>query len=254
MYTSNAYYPSPIDGNLYHIYVGLDNGMLAPVHFIRNGDSLVLTFQTQSGYNPNYQPITVLVNGNVSNLMYYQPQGYGQNQLLYCTTNFNNSIELICNTDFQQYQSLNFISGSNQVLLPIPSSHNNILPSSGYIETMPNCLPVNSNSNMPIEVLQGLQALQNGQLADININMNTNGFNLTAEDMNGDRYVIEKYNMNGIQHESRTRIDSRDTKESRLETVKQLRLVHNMTQNQIANYLGVSQKTVSNDLKDLNIK
>lgn len=252
MYTTNAYYPSPIDGNYYETYILLSNGQLAPVHFIHNQNVLNLVYfpSTAWGQPPIPATVNVMINNGVSNLVYYQPQNFGLSQLLYCTGNMPQNITLMFNPQFRQFHPVNICDSG--LLNVIPNS-NNTLPSVSFIEQNPNKVPVNINTNIPNEILQGLQAVQNGSLSNVTINSNQHGFNLTAEDQEGNRYLIEKYNVNGIKHTSQTIVDTSSVKQERQIQVKQLRL-EKMTQSQIANHLGVSQKTISNDLKELELK
>lgn len=252
MYTTNAYYPSPIDGNFYETYIFLNNGQLTPVHFFQqpNGLSLVYYPLTTWGQAPAPTQVLVSVNNGASNLVYYQPQRFGQTQLLYCTSHMPHHINLMFNPEFQNFIPVNVCDSG---LSEVASNSSQTLPCASFIEQNPNRLPVHPNSNIPHEIIQGLQAVQNGQFSNISVNSNHHGFHLTAEDQYGNRIIIEKYNLNGIKHTSETVVETTDMKQARQAQVKQLRLAK-MTQSQIANHLGVSQKTISNDLRELGLK
>ncbi|EJV0371514.1 HTH domain-containing protein [Vibrio vulnificus] len=252
MFTSMAYFPSPIDGNYYPTYVQLADGQLAEVHFYNGVNGLELVYYPNAAWGQAPTPISVHVviqNGN-SNLAYYQPQQYGQAQLLYCTSRMHQHLTLMLNTEFQQFVPVNICDSDLLQLQKLPTD---IIPHAAYMEQNPNRIPVNVGTNLPPEIIQGLQAVQNGALTNISITSNQQGFHLTAEDHEGNRYVLEKYTKNGISHISETTVDTSTVKMERQLQVKQLRS-NKMTQSQIANYLGVSQKTISNDLKELGLK
>ena len=253
MYTPNAYYPSTVDGNLYETYIQLANGQLAPICFLHVQDSLKLVYYTPGilGHPPVANDVQLIVNNCISNIVYYQPQGLGQTQLLYCVGRADQSITLVCNTAFQQFSPVNFIKSSSA---PVLENDVNTLLCSSYIEQNPNRRPVQFGGDIPQEILRGLQAVQNGSLRNVMINSNQDGFRLTAEDLEGSRYILEKRKKNDIERTIETIIDPADSKEFRQKQVKQLRLEKKKTQTDIANYLGVSQKTISNDIKELGIK
>ncbi|MBW3532983.1 hypothetical protein [Shewanella sp. NKUCC06_TVS] len=251
MYTSNAYYPSPIDGNIYPIYVFLANGQLAVVHFFQlpSGLNLVYYAQTNYGQPPVPTPVCVSVNQGVSNLVYFQPQPFGQNQLLYCTSHLDRQIDLMFNSAFQVFLPVSVYDRGELNMMP---KANEQPANNYYIDQYPNRLPVNPNTDVPPEIIQGLLAVQNGQLASMDVNTNQYGFYLTAEDNDGNRFVFEKTNINGINTTNQTTVIIGDSKIERQSQVKVLRS-RGMTQIQIANHLGVSQKTISNDLKELGL-
>lgn len=252
MYTSNAYFPSPIDGNYYPTYIYLTDGRLAEVHFFNTANGLDLIYYPANDFAqaPNPSSVRVDVQNGNSNLVYFQPNQFGQSQLLYCTSNLHQHLTLMLNTHFQQFEPITVCDSG---LLQMNQSSTEVIPHAAYMEPTPNRIPVNSGNNLPPEILQGLQAVQNGALTNISITSNQQGFSLTAEDLSGNRYVLEKYSNNGINHINSTTIETSNEKHHRQIQVKQLRL-QKMTQSQIANYLGVSQKTISNDLKELGLK
>lgn len=252
MYTSTAYFPSPVDGNYYPTYVYLDNGQLVEVHFFNSHNGLDLVYFPHTSWGQAPSPISVhltIQNGN-SNLVYFQPNQYGQSQLLYCTSGMHQHLTLMLNSEFQQFEP---ITVCDSRLLQIQQPSTEVIPYAAYMEPNPNRIPVNSGNSLPTEIIQGLQAVQNGSLTNVSISSNQQGFSLTAEDLEGNRYIIEKYTNNGISHVSQTSVETSNDKLERHVQVKQLR-ANKMTQSQIANYLGVSQKTISNDLKELGLK
>lgn len=252
MYTTQAYYASPIDGNFYHTYIELSNGQLTPVHFLQHTDGLRLVYYPTVvpwGAVPTPTEITVSINNNQSNVVYYQPQNFGQTQLLYCVSSVPGFITLMCNIEFQKFLPITI---GDTGMLQQPNNNNSMLPTTPFIEQAPNTMPVPQHVNIPADIYQGLQAVQDGRLANVSVSSNQHGYQLTAEDLEGNRIIIEKHNANGITQSSEAVVETTNSKLKRQSQVKQLRL-NNMTQNQIANHLGVSQKTISNDIKELGI-
>jgi hypothetical protein len=242
MYTTFAYYPSPIDGNLYPIYIFI-NDQLAPVHFIYINERLALAYYPNSGWSQSPAILIQCATHNgYSNLVYYQPKPYGQMELLYCTTSMNGAMQLFINSQYQQFDGITIMPNE------IPATNNRHLPR--YVEEQVVRMPVHTNPNIPDEIINALQAVQYGQLSNVSLNSNQHGFHLTAEDFTGNRIIIEKYESNGISRKSVTEIDTPNQKAERQTQVLQLRQ-EGRTQAQIANHLGVSQKTISNDLKEL---
>jgi len=251
MYTTQAYYASPIDGNYYPAYITLSNNQLTPVHFLRDHEKWRLIYYPETiwGAPPNPTDIVVSINNRLANIVYYQPKDFGQTQLLYCSCSVPSYITLMCNIEFQKFLPITI--GDTGMLQQL-SENNSPLPTTPFIEKSPSTTPVPQSINIPAEIFQGLQALQDGRLANISVNSNQHGYQLTAEDLDGNRIIVEKHNVNGIKNTSETVIESTNSKLSRQTKVKQLRL-ENMTQRQIANHLGVSQKTISNDIKEIGI-
>jgi hypothetical protein len=249
MYTTNAYYPSPFDGNYYPAYIYLQDGQLTPIHFIHNQQDLKLVwFQPNAvGQAPIPRPVQVLINKGFSNLVYFQPQMYGNTQLLYCTSVSPQHLVLLMNTDFQQYAPVETFDSQ----IKYQPSHE-VIPHGSYMEQNPNRALVNEGGCLPPQIIQALQAVQSGTLPFVNVNCNQFGFNLTAEDHKGNRYLLEMYSQNGITHKKESTIDNLNDKDLRQKQVQQLK-AKKMTQIQIANHLGVSQKTISNDLKELGL-
>lgn len=249
MNTTLAYFRSPADGNLYPTYVYLQEGHVALVHFVRNGSELTMAYYPVSGLNsfPS-APVQIdyQVQNGLSNIVYYQPKLYGQSELLFCTTFDGFKTQLFCNPQAGLFE-LVIISQGAPGLLPAGSS----LKLEWLQEQYAPSLPVQKNPNIPEEILSALQALQYGQLSNVSSNVDKYRLHITAEDSSGDRFVVEKFSNNGITKKTVTEVKSFDNKQERLLKVVQL---HNegLTQMQIANHLGVSQKTVSNDLKELN--
>lgn len=250
MYTSNAYFPSPIDGNYYPTYIQLSDGQLAPVHFLRTqeGESNLVIFQPAPfGQAPQFQPVSVYISNGFSNLVYFQPQNFGFNQLLYCPSTSNQHLVLLMNTQLQQFLPVEVYDSIIRLTESVGAISNSM-----FMKENPYKLPVIDSVALPDEIIRSLQALQIGMLRNVSINSNQFGFSLTAEDNNGDRVVFEKYSRNGITSSNVTRVTPFNEKEHRQEQVRQLR-AQKMTQAQIANHLGVSQKTVSNDLRELKL-
>lgn len=249
MYTTHAYYASPVDGNYYPTYVFLEDGQLVQVHFLRDEESCRLVYYPPVpwGAAPNPIDVIVLIDNHISNIVYYQPQSYGTAQLLYCHSNGANFITLMCNIDFQKFLPTTIYSSKESYHF---NENNSEILSSPFLEQSPNRFPVDNHSSIPIEIIKSLEAVQQGFLANTSINTNENGYKLTAEDLEGNRIVIEKYNLNGINYKSETIVDSPDLKAQRQQMVKDLRR-KGLSQKDIANHLGVSQKTISNDLREL---
>lgn len=245
MYTTPAYYPSPVDGNYYQTYVTLPNGQLTPVHFLKKPEGLHLVYYppVSWGSPPNPIDVHISINNTISNIVYYQPQSFGQTQLLYCAGH------IMCNIEFQKFSPITI---GDTGMLQQSNDSKSVLPTTPFMEQAPNTVPVPQSTNLPPEIFQGLQAVQDGRLSNVTVNSNQHGFKLTAEDLEGNRIIIEKHNVNGIKHSSETIVEISNIKFDRQTQVKQLRL-QNMTQSQIANHLGVSQKTISNDIKELGI-
>jgi hypothetical protein len=251
MYTDIAYFASPIDGNFYPTYVTLPSGQITSVHFIQTPEGFRLVYYpaTYWGGTPTPIDITISLKNRLSNVVYYQPQGFGQTQLLYCNCHEPNALTLMCNNEFQKFLPIRI--GDTGMLQQLNHS-NSALPSTPFIEQQPNTVPVPQNINIPSDIYQGLQAVQEGRLANVSVKSNQHGYKLTAEDFEGNRIIIEKHSQNGINQSSETVVETTNLKTQRQDQVKQLRL-DNMTQNEIANHLGVSQKTISNDIKELGI-
>lgn len=249
MFTTDAYYPSPIDGNYYPTYIFMENGQLTSVHFFNGSNGLQLVYYPNTNWGQVRTPIPVyvLIQNHCSNLIYFQPQQYGQCQLLYCTSTMQQNLTLMLNAEFQNFVPINICDSE---LRQSNLEETTTIPYAAFMEQAPNRIPVKTGANLPPEIIQGLQAVQTGELTNITITSNQYGFNLTAEDRDGNRYVLEKHVKNGINHTSQTTIETSNEKIERQRQVKQLK-ANKMTQNQIANYLGVSQKTISNDLKEL---
>ncbi|WP_042150218.1 MULTISPECIES: transcriptional regulator [unclassified Pseudoalteromonas] len=248
MYTTLAYYASPIDGNYYPTYFALPNGQLTPVHFFldQNGYNLVYFPPVMWGAPPNPTKVNIVINNGFSNIVYYQPQNFGQTQLLYCCGNTPNHITLMCNIEFQRFLPITI----GDTVRPQQNTAN--LPSTPFMEQNPNPVPVQQSSSIPSEITNALRAVQDGKLSNVSINQDQFGFKLTAEDFEGNRILFERHTKNGIKKTSQTIVDNNTNKLSRQQQVKQLR-AEKKTQIQIANHLGVSQKTISNDMKELGI-
>jgi len=250
MYTTNAYFPSPIDGNYYPTYIYLQNEQLSPVHFWQGSNGLELVYYPATTFGqvsvPLHAPISI--QNGFSNLVYFQPQPYGQIQQLYCTSVGQQYLTLIFNPEFQKFIPVNVFDSNVQY-----SESTEMSPYAAFMQHNPSRIPVNSEISLPPEIIQGVQAIQNGSLTNISVTSNQYGFQLTAEDKKGDRYILKKHSQNGITSKSETIVENSDNKLSRQQQVKQLRK-EKMTQNEIANYLGVSQKTISNDIKELGIQ
>lgn len=242
-----VYYPSKSDGNLYPVYFIMPNGQLTLVQcYHMEPNRLYLGYPSSSnilGQPPAINPITLEINNGVSNLVYYQPLLFGQNQLQYCISDIFQNFVLMIKTDFQTYVPLTFENNAfvrNQT----PSTNH-------YIDSQPNTLLVNPYINIPQEIAKSIAYLQTGQLDNMDIKMNHNGFQVSADNLtNGERFVFSKTNISGIKTTSLIETVVAETKYTRQMQVKNLRLT-GMTQSQIANHLGISQKTVSNDLRDL---
>jgi HTH domain. len=250
MYTSNAYFPSPIDGNYYPTYIYLQSGQLSPVHFLKKSNGLELVYYPISTLGQVPAPVSaqVSIQNGFSNLVYFQPQQYGQVQQLYCTSVEPRRLTLIVNPEFQQFIPINVYDSKPQY-----NESTEIIPHAAFMEQNPNRVPVNAGASLPPEITQGLQAVQNGSLTNVSVTSNQYGFQLTAEDHQGNRYILEKHSQNGINSTSETTIETSNDKLVRQQQVKQLR-ENKMTQSQIANHLGVSQKTISNDIKELGLR
>lgn len=249
MYTSAAYFPSPFDGNYYPTYIHLDNGELTPVHFLNTQKGLQLVWYPRAaiGQLATPQLVQISLNYGQSNLVYFQPQAFGHTQQLYCASNSLRCLTLIMNTRFQEFVPIEVHPNTLESITP-----QEVIPHAAFMEENPNRLPVNDNLGLPKEVLAALQAVQTGALANVTTNTNRHGFHLTAEDHDGNRYILEKYSQNGITQTNEVKVNTTGIREKRLEQVKQLK-AQKLSQTQIANHLGVSQKTVSNDLKELGL-
>ncbi|ENM3890110.1 hypothetical protein Q9F25_003314 [Vibrio cholerae] len=249
MYTTNAYFPSPFDGNYYITYVILQDGTLSPVHFLMTNHGLELVWYQQNivGTPPTPIKVEVSINNGFSNLVYFQPQSYGTTQQLFCTAVSPQHMVILINSAFQKFEPVEVYDST----LTYQQS-NELIPHAAFMQQNPNRMPVNEGTNLPPAIIQALQAVQNGTLPNVNISSNQFGFNLTAEDHQGNRYILEMHTKNGITQKSETTVTNLNDKALRQEQVRQLK-AQSMTQVQIANHLGVSQKTISNDLKEMGI-
>lgn len=249
MFTTNAYFPSPYDGNYYLTYVILPDRRLEPVHFLNAAQGLELVwFQQHSVSSPPVSTqVHVSISNGFSNLVYFQPQNYGNAQLLYCTSVSPQHLVLLINTAFQNFEAVEVYDS----VLKYQQSQE-IISHAAFMRQNPNRMPVNEGSNLPPAIIQALQAVQNGTLPSVNISSNQFGFSLTAEDHAGNRYILEMHTRNGITKKSETTVANCNDKVLRQEQVRLLK-AQKMTQVQIANHLGFSQKTISNDLKELEL-
>lgn len=237
-----------MDGNFYPIYVYFANGNLAPVHFVPQGDGLSLVYYNNVGWGQPGSPVPVYYEidpNGVSNLVYYQPKLYGQMELRYCTTLPDREMQLFSNPELNRFDGI-LIQRDG-----VPKIINDQIRGQALKNNSSFGVPVHRSTNIPEEIMSGLQALQYGKLNGVDIKSNKHGFHLTAEDLDGNRIIIEKHENNGIHRKTVTSVRTEENKSERQVQVAQLRS-EGMSQAQIANHLGVSQKTISNDLREIN--
>lgn len=250
LYTANLYYPSPVDGNIYLTYMHDDSGVLQPI-LIENSshDELIRPYYLKNSA-PLQPPLKyqaeISVKNGISNLCYYQPRENGQTDLLYCTSSVSN-ITLLLNSHLGQYLPVTLNSldkNSCLIQLPVPIIENKFIQKNhhtiqAYITAYPQ------------EIDNIFSAITRGILKSSKIEYDEYGFNISASDFQGNSYFFEKkQSYDNCQISSFTNYSN--SKKDRLKRVKELRLQHR-TQQEISEILNVSQKTISNDLKELNM-
>ncbi len=248
LYTANLYYPSPVDGNIYSIYMHDDTGVLQPIFIEKNPyDELIHPYYLKN-ISPLQPPIKcqaeINIHNGIANLCYYQPLANGQVDLLYCTSPFSD-INLLINTHLGQYLSLTLNKVNNNLILLSDQIVEN-----KFIQKNHHPVPANIAA-YPQEIDDVFSAITRGTLKNSKIEYDEYGFTLSANDHQGNIYYFEKKQpYENCQISSLTNYSN--SKKDRLKRVKALRLQHR-TQQEISEILNVSQKTISNDLKELNI-
>lgn len=244
---SFAYYQSPTDGNVYPAYTLNSFNMPTPLFFAMNsGHQLALYFNDNGTFGLNINSIlfspNTLPNGFL-NIGYFQPQMYGATSLLHCQQYPNEAVQLLFkdnNNLFTPFQIRNTspITASDPFELTISPSTPAPPP------------PLKNHTELPNQVNQALSGFMSGSLSKVSIDLQDDRFSLNGYDSSGNSINITK-TPNVTQ---RTEVSGATSVSERRQIVKELRLEKNMSQTEIAKYLQVSQKTVSNDIAALGIK
>lgn len=111
--------------------------------------------------------------------------------------------------------------------------------------TTPPATPPATPAACDISALPGI--IQNFGLINFNVSCNHGELTVTGTDQTGNRVRVNSYQGNGFTEGTMSTFQPGSKEARRLEVVR-LR-GNGLTQQEIANRLGVSQKTVSNDLK-----
>lgn len=119
---------------------------------------------------------------------------------------------------------------------------------------MPQKIPSDS---LPPMLVQAMEAIQQGNLSNVNIEISrepTLRTTLTANSPDGEnRIILTTESYSGVSEVQQTQISKPANKEERLDRVEKLHK-EGKTQTEIAKYTMTSQKTVSNDIKELRKK
>jgi len=110
----------------------------------------------------------------------------------------------------------------------------------------------NPPAKIPSEVKDIAEAIAKGDVKNAKMEWKDDGtVSFSADSPDGkSRITMEKIEFSGVSQESKINISKPKSKEERLERVEHL-YNQDKTQNEIAHYTMTSQKTVSNDLKEL---
>lgn len=112
-----------------------------------------------------------------------------------------------------------------------------------------------TTTNVPVEIHNIAQAIAEGCVKNAKMEWSMDGkvvFHADSADGKS-RIILEKRTLEGITLESKTSISQPSDKEERLRRVAALRK-QGMTQHEISKYTITSQKTVSNDLKEIKLR
>ena len=109
----------------------------------------------------------------------------------------------------------------------------------------PSAIPPDTPSSCDVSALPGI--IQNFGLINFNVSCNNGELTVTGTDQNGKHIRVNSYQGNGFTEGTMSTFQPGGKEARRLEAVR-LR-ESGLTQQEIANRLGVSQKTISNDLK-----
>ena len=91
-------------------------------------------------------------------------------------------------------------------------------------------------------------AIESGEVEKYSILQDKYTTTIQVNTSNGEKHIHKNVNINGFQEQSHT-ISTPMIAKERKEVVKNLYINNRLTQQEIANRLNISQKTVSNDLK-----
>ncbi|MCX7066516.1 MAG: hypothetical protein NTW85_02290 [Methylococcales bacterium] len=113
----------------------------------------------------------------------------------------------------------------------------------------------NYPTKIPKEIKDIVESINNGDFKNAKMEWNDDGsvkFSADSSDGNS-RIIMQKHEFSGISQQSKTDITKPLGKEDRLQRVE---LLHEQgkTQTEISTYTMTSQKTVSNDIKELKKK
>ena len=104
---------------------------------------------------------------------------------------------------------------------------------------------------VPAEIHDIAQAIADGRVKNAKMEWTNGSISFVADSADGTaRFVLEKQEFGGVVSEAKTNIPKPSDKEQRLQRVKVLK-EQGKTQVEIAKFTMTSQRTVSNDIKEL---
>ncbi|HEI2929593.1 TPA: helix-turn-helix domain-containing protein [Escherichia coli] len=109
----------------------------------------------------------------------------------------------------------------------------------------PSAIPLNTPSSCDVSAIPSI--IQQFGLINFNISCNNGELTIMGADQNGTHIRVNSYQGNGFTEGTMSTFQPRGKEARRLEAIRLRK--SGLTQQEIANRLGVSQKTISNDLK-----